>query len=228
MDDRKWQRYAALGGVAFVVLNIVGSIAQGAPPSSDDSNEEVLKWFVDHDTGIKVSAILAAFSIIGLTWWFGSLWRQMTRAENGNPRLSIVALGGLAGAGALFAVSTSVLATVAIQVDEVGSDGAKFFNVLATTLLSFAGALIVTHLAAVNALSLRTKFLPGWVTIVGLVSAACFVVSMFGTTTDEDFVMLFGFIGFIAWAVWILGVSLHLWRTTEVASVEPADAAVTA
>ena len=177
MTDKKWEKLAALGGVAFVVLNIVGSIAQGAPPSSDDTNDEVLQWFVDKESGIKVAVLLGAISIIALLWWFGSLWRRMSRAESGNHRLSILALGGLVGGGALFAASTAVVATVAIQVDEVPADGAKFFYVLSTALLSMAGAFIVTHLAAVNVLSMRTRFLPTWVSALGLLAAALFLVS---------------------------------------------------
>src|SRR5260221_502996 len=33
MDDAKWEKYAALGGVAFVVLNVVGTPFTGAPPA---------------------------------------------------------------------------------------------------------------------------------------------------------------------------------------------------
>ena len=213
MTDKKWEKLAALGGVAFVALNIVGAIAQGAPPSSDDTNAEVLQWFIDKESGIKVAVLLGAVSIIALLWWFGSLWRRMSCAESGNHRLSVLALGGLVGGGSLFAASTAVVATVAIQVDEVPADGAKFFYVLSTALLSMAGAFIVTHLAAVNVLGMRTRFLPTWVSALGLVAAALFLVSMLGTTTDADPVMFFGFIGFIAWSIWILAVSAHMWRT---------------
>lgn len=215
MDDKQWEKLAALGGVAFVVLNVVGAITQGAPPTSGDTNDEVLKWFADNDSGIKIAACLGALSIIGLVWWFGSLWRRMSTAENGNHRLSVVALAGLAGSGALFAASTAVVAAVAIQVDEVSADAAKFFYVLSTVLLSMAGAFLVTHLAAVSALGLRTKFLPKWVSMLGLLSAALFLVSILGTTTDSDPIMFFGFIGFITWSIWILGVVVHMWRTAD-------------
>ncbi len=76
MGDKQWEKLAALGGVAFVVLNIVGSVAQGAPPSSDDTNAEVLEWFVDKESGIKVAAIAAALSVVGLVWWFSKILRR--------------------------------------------------------------------------------------------------------------------------------------------------------
>ncbi len=213
MDDKKWEKFAALGGVAFVVLNIAGSIAQGAPPASGDTNDEVLAWFVDKESGIKLMGFLGALSIIGLLWWFGSLWRRMAAAEGGNHRLSVVALVGLGGSGVLFATSTALLSAVAIQVDEIGADQARFLFVFSMTLLAMAGAFLVAHLGAVNALALRSSLLPKWVSAVGLLSAALFLVSTLGATTDTDAVMFFGFIGFLVWAVWILAVSAHLWRT---------------
>lgn len=213
MDDSKWEKYAALGGVAFVVLNVAGSIAQGAPPAADDSNDEVLKWFADNESGIKAASLLGALSIVGLVWWFGSLWRRMSSAERGRHRLSVVALIGLVGSGALFSASLAILSTVAIQVDEVGADSAKFFFVFSSVLLSVAGAFLATHLAAISALGIRTAFIPKWVSMMGLLGALLFLASTIGTTTDADLVMFTGFAGFIAWSIWIVGVSVHMWRT---------------
>jgi uncharacterized protein DUF4386 len=220
MDDKLWEKLAALGGVAFVVLNVVGTIIQGEPPSPDDSGEKVLDWFVDHDTSIKFAAFLGGLSLIALAWWFGSLWRRMARAENGNHRLSVVALGSLFSAGALFAASTAILSTVALRTEETSADGARFFYLLSTVLLSFAGFWLVAHLAAVNALSLRTGFLPQWLTFVGLLAAVLFLVSSIGSATDEQAIMIFGFIGFVAWSIWILGVSFYMWRTADGPTIE--------
>jgi hypothetical protein len=216
VDDSKWEKLAALGGGAFVLLNVASSIVQGAPPASDDTNDEVLKWVVDNDSGIKAAGLLGALSIIGLVWWFGTLWRRMSAAEHARHRLSVVALIGLVGSGGLFAASLAVLSTLAIQVDDVGPDSAKFFIVFANVLLSVAGAFLVTHLASVSALGLRTGFIPKWVSMAGLLAAVLFLVSTIGTTTDADVVMFAGFAGFIVWMVWIVGISVHMWRTAEV------------
>jgi hypothetical protein len=215
MDDKKWEKIAALGGIAFVVLNVVGSIAQGAPPAPDDSADDILEWFVDHDTGIQVAAFLGGLSLIALAWWFGSLWRRMARAEGGNHRLSVVALGSLFSSGALFAASTAVLSTVAIRADETGAEGARLFYLLSTVLLSFAGFFIVAHLAAINALSLRAGLLPRWMTYVGILASALFLVASIGSATDAAGILVFGFLGFIAWSVWIVAVSVQLWRTAD-------------
>lgn len=215
MEDEKWEKLAALGGVVFVVLNLVGMGGQGSLPSADDTNDEVLKWFVDNDSGIKLATLLGGLSVIALVWWFGSLWRRMTKAENGNHRLSVVALVGLAGSGALYLASTAVTATVAIQVDEVGADPAKFFYVLSTVLLAMSGAFVAVHLVGVNAIGLRSGFLPKWVGYLGVFDAVLFTASLLGATTDSDPAALLGYAAFIVWSIWILAVSIHMWRTAE-------------
>ena len=216
MDDKKWEKLAALGGVVFVVFNLVGIIAPGSPPSADDTNDEVLKWFVDNASGIKIAALMPGLSIIALVWWFGSLWRRMSKAENGNHRLSVVALVGLAASGALYLASVSVVATVAIQVDEVGADPAKFFYVLSAVLLSMAGPVLAVHLLGVNAIALRSGFLPKWVGYLGVFSAVLQASSLLGATTDADPATLLGFAAFIIWSIWIVVVSVHMWRTADV------------
>jgi hypothetical protein len=221
MDDKRWERIAALGGVAFVVLNVVGSILQGAPPSSDsDSPAEIVDWFVDDGDTIRVAVLLGGLSMIGLVWWFGSLWRRMARAEGGDHRLSIVALVGLAAAGALATASFALLSATAMNVDDMDVADVRFVFVLSNVLLSLSGPFIVAHLAAVNALSVRTGFLPRWITIIGYVAAALFLVASVGAATDADGIMIFGFLGFLVWSIWILCVSAHLWRTTDASTVE--------
>ncbi len=200
-----------------MVLNVVATILGGAPPSSGDTNDEVAEYFVDKADSLKVAALLGGLSLIALSWWFGSLWRRMSKAENGNHRLSVVALIGFTGSGALFAASQAPVSAIAFRVDELSPDAIRLFWVLSTVLLSMAAFFITVHLAAVNALALRTGMLPKWATIVGLVSAVAFLFGGFGVMTDADAILLFGFIGFIMWSVWLVATSVHMWRTADAA-----------
>jgi hypothetical protein len=215
MDDKKWEKRATLGGVLFVVLNVVGVSLQGSPPMKGDTNAEVLAWFTDKESGIRTAAFLGALSLVAIVFWFGSLWRRMAKAEANNHRLSVVSLVGLIGSGAMFAASTAVVSTVALRVDEVDEVGARFFYVLSTVLLSLAGPFIATHLAATNLLALRTKFLPKWNAMLGFLPALAFLVGSFGAMSDEDLPMIAGLIGFVTWMIWILATSIHMWRTAD-------------
>ena len=101
MDDKTWEKYGALGGIWFVVFAVVGSLLAGAPPARDDA-AEIAEWFVDNDGAIQTGAFLSGIGVIGLVWWFGTLWRAMRRAgDGGAPRLEVVALTGFVFSGAM-------------------------------------------------------------------------------------------------------------------------------
>jgi hypothetical protein len=217
MDDSKWERYAALGGIWFVVLNVIGAFLPGTPPSTDDSVEEIAKYFSDHSGGIEVALFLSGLGIIGLLWWFGSLWRLMVKAEDGRPRMAVVALGGLSLGMALALVSGAITSSVALQHKDVAG-GARFFYILSLVLLASAGFGIVVHIAAVTFLSYRTRLFAPWINIIGWIAALLFLIGTIGSASDA---VAFGFIGlfaFLVWCLWIVLVSLNMWRRTAPAA----------
>jgi hypothetical protein len=219
MDDVQWERYAALGGIAFVVLNVIGAFLPGAPPSTDDSAHKIGTYFADHSGGIKGAAILMGLGVIGLVWWFGSLWRRMAAAEDGRPRIAIVATVALAAGGALALSSGAVTAAVALDRGELG-DGAKPLYVLSFVLIAMAGFMLVAHIAAVTSLSYRTRMFAPGVNIVGWIAAALFLASTLGMVSTASAFGFVGLAGFLAWCLWIVLISVDMWRhaATPVAS----------
>ena len=215
MDDKKWAKWAALGGVGFVVLNVIGIILMGSPPMADDSNEKVYEYFLDKESGIRTSTLLGALSLILLLWWFGTLWRRMAEAETNQNRLSVLSLIGLAGSGALWGVNATIVSAVAMRAEELGPDPTRFFWTLSATVLAFGGAFLVVHLLATNVLALRTGFLPKWNAMLGFVPAALFLVSTYGTMSDGDLPMIAGGLAFITWSIWLLATSFHMWKTAD-------------
>jgi hypothetical protein len=214
MNDSKWARYAAIGGVAFVVLNIIGAILSGSPPSGNDSATKIANYYVDKGDGLKAALWLGGLASVGLLWWFGSLWRRMSRAEGAAHRLSVISLLGLGLGGALFLASAAVNAAIALRAADVG-EGARVFYTLSLVLLAGAGFGLGIHLLATNILGLRSKMLPSWLSWLGVVAGLAFVLAgVLGSATDDASGLTAGFIGFIGWSVWILGVSAVLWRDT--------------
>ncbi len=217
MDESKWERYAALGGIWFVVLNVIGAFLPGAPPSTDDSPEKIAKYFSDHSGGIKMTLFLGGLGMIGLLWWFGSLWRLMVAAEDSRPRMAVVALGGLTLGMAMALASGAVTSAVALQHEDVAG-GAKFFYILSLVLIASAGFGIVAHIAAVTSLSYRKKIFAPWINIVGWVAALLFLIGTIGSVSDANALGFIGLVGFLAWCVWIVVVSLNMWNRTAPAA----------
>lgn len=223
MEDSRSQRYGALGGVVFVVLDVIVAVLGGEPPPTDASRIEVVNYFTDKGRAIEAGLWLFGLASLALIWWFGSLWRRMVRSEAGATRLSVVSLVGLVLAGGLSLASSSVSAAVALRIDVVGDD-LLVLHTFAVMLLAASGFGVATHLLATSALGGRTGSLPRWVVVVGVVSAVEFLGSAVLSATGSSNVSgSVGVVGFALWCVWILGVSYRMWtdpglRSTAVAS----------
>ena len=96
--------------------NVIGAFLPGAPPKTTDSAMKIAKYFHDHHRSIEIGTLLLGLGLIGLFWWFGSLWRTMVDAEGGSARMASVALIGLGVAAPLALMSGVISSTVALQV----------------------------------------------------------------------------------------------------------------
>jgi hypothetical protein len=211
MDDLRWERYAAVGGIVFVVANVVGVFLPGTPPSPSDSATKIAAFFHDHSGGIEAAQVLGGIGVIGLAWWFGSLWRLMTRAEDGRPRMAIVALVGFAVSGGLALLSGAITSATALRADDIG-DGARVFYTLSTVVISTSGFGLVVFLAAYSSLNYRKSMLPQWTTYLGWLAALGFLVASFGSASDSTALGFIGLGSFLVWCVWIIGISAFMWR----------------
>jgi hypothetical protein len=214
MEDARWERMAALGGVAFVVLTVVGIAIAGQPPTFDDSPAEFTTWFHDHAGALELGQLLTGLGLIGLAWWFGTLWRMMVAAEDGRPRLAIVAALGLASSGSMALVSGVINSAMALRVDEA-PDAAKFFYTMSLVAVSSAGFGAVVFLGAVCALSNRARMWPQWITVIGWLAALGFLLGTGGSASDETIFAIAGFVGFVLWAVWVIAISMQMWQRSS-------------
>ena len=219
VNDSKWQRYALVGGPIFVVLAIVGTALAGSPPAPDDSTEEINSFFADNHGAIKTGAWLGVLAALFLVWWFATLWRHMADAEGGRPRLATVSLGGLIIAVAVTVVCISLVSGMALRYQDLGDNAGLLWAIYCA--LGAASAIgIALHVGAAAALGFRTNFLPLWVNGLGALAALANVVATLGVLSDSSGVFAFMIISFIAWALWILVVSVVLWLRPAVVEVE--------
>jgi hypothetical protein len=211
MNDDRWERYAAVGGIVFVVLTVIGALLPGSPPASDASAAKIVKFFRDNAGAIQAAQVFGGAGIIGLIWWFGSLWRMMVRAEDGRPRMAVVALVGLGVGAAMVLVSGAISSATALRINDVDVQS-RFLYLLAGVLIATGGFGIVAFLGAVCALNYRTNFMPQWLTYLGWLVAAGFLVGSLGSASDSTAFIVFGFLSFILWCIWIVGTSVVMWR----------------
>jgi len=94
---RSVARWAALGGVLYVVLFVIGTILlfSGAP-SGDSAPAKVIKLYSDsgHRDRINVAWILLGLSILFLLWFIGALRRAVSDVDGEGILTGVVSLGG--------------------------------------------------------------------------------------------------------------------------------------
>jgi len=106
MKRDQWVRVGAVGGLLFVVLQLVaqGLIqAGGAEPSFSAGAGEIVAFFGAKDPGLfHFADFLNALSALGFVWFLGSLWVKLGGRD------------GQASPGQLIAVASGVMAQASV------------------------------------------------------------------------------------------------------------------
>lgn len=216
MNDKKWERWGFHGGLIAVAALVAIFATYGVPPDADAPAAEIAEWYADNDATIRFSTVLLGVGVIGLSWWFGSLWRHMRRAEDGEPRLAVIAAIGLILSGATAMISIAVGSAAAMRIDDVGEEGAVLAWAFANTSIGLSAVGDVILIAAVSTLAIRTRFLPTWLAYGGGLAALVNLVAALSAATDSAVISIFGLIGFLSWLAWIAAISLvMIERKTE-------------
>ena len=91
-------RWASLGGIAYVVLFIIGTILlyDGAPDTGD-SPAEIIAWYSksSHRDRLNIGWIVAGLGIFAFLWFLSSLRRAVRRNEGEDGFLTaLTTIGG--------------------------------------------------------------------------------------------------------------------------------------
>lgn len=222
MDDKGWERYGAVGGLAFAVLLLISIFIVSAPPHVDAASLKIAKYFTDHPKRILASQMIGAFAVLPFLWFVAHLRNTLTTAEEGRGGLAALVFGSgvaLAALGALSAVPNAILAFAARQRaagSEVITNGAFVRGVYDLNLMlgNVVTILLGLFLAAAAYAMVRHELAVTWLGWAGLVIAVVawvsgatgfFVTKNSGAYTTLGFIALFGFVAFVVvTSVWML------------------------
>jgi hypothetical protein len=209
MDDRKWERWGALGGILFVVLVAITAILPGYPPKTGDSATKIANFITDNGDEIRWAASTGGLAVIALFWWLGSVWRLMRRGEGGSPRLTVTALAGAVFAAAMATIGAVNLAVIpVIGTHTFGHAQIRYFYILSTNLAVatlFGAAVFV---GAFSLLIIRRHVLPPIIGWLGLIVALLGIVGGPVVSSTRDVFFYLAFAGFISFLVWVVIVSI--------------------
>jgi len=198
-------RWAKLGGVAYVVLWVIGVILLfGNSPDSGSAPAKVIAYYSDsgHRTRMNIGWLLAGLGLFFFLWFLSALRRTIRRLEGDDGLLTgIVTLGGLVYAA---------LSLAAIAVDtgiRTMSDDTYHHQVFpglihaaddTSWLLHASGGVgLGAMIIAASLAALRAAAVPRWAGWLGVVAG---IISL---------ALIIFFPWFVA-AIWILTVSIGM------------------
>ncbi len=194
------ERWSALGGVAFVVLFVIGNLLIfGGGQAGDDPPAKVAAYFGDsgHRDRINTGWVLAGLGIFCFVWFVAAL-REAVRRRRGDGMLATLVLlgGGIYAATAFAAVSLdsgirtmsddTYRHTVYPELIHAADDGSYVMH-------AAGGAGLAVLIAAASLHFVRAGG-PQWVLWLGLVVALAALATIFFVTT-------------FLWLAWVLVVS---------------------
>jgi hypothetical protein len=198
-------RWAALGGIAYVALFIVGNILlfSGAP-DSDASPSEVSKYYMDsgHRDKIGIGWVLAGLGVFFFLWFLSSLRRTVRRHEGEDGFLTaLTTIGGVVYASLALAALAVNMGIRTMSDDtyhhEVYTGLIHAANDVGYVLHATGGAGAAAMIIAASLAALRAVVVPAWAGWLGVVAG----------------ILALGSIAFLpqaAIALWILIVSVLL------------------
>lgn len=205
----RWERLAAAGGAIFAVLYAAGFVMLGiAGGEGDESRAEIVARYSDEGNEIwaLVGGLLVGFAVFFVLPFLASLRATLRAVEGEKAVFSTAALAGGVVMAVLFSVSATVTVAAFSTYDAFEGYRVDPEAVLLLSSISFygwgyavvGGGVLV---GATSVVALRTRLLPRWLTLAGLVLAT---VLMFGHA------VLFVFIPLPLLVLWVLVVSVLL------------------
>jgi len=210
MGEAKFEKWGALAGVVFVVLAVVGALIAGTPPKVSDPDLKIVKYTKDNQDALRIGAYLAGLGIVFFMFFLGVVWTRLRRAEGGSGRLAGTAAMAGVVAITIAAVGSGIAAYGALHPAE--SAGTYRLSAVVFGILSFAALVFVE---ATSIVIMRTKFLPAWLGWIGTLVAVLWLVGGAAVSTENDTIFVIAFVAFLAWALWLIVVSVMLFRTSE-------------
>ncbi len=182
MTERdRWERWAPLSGIVFVVLLPVLFVSRKVPAQGLNV-EELASFYQDQGEGAYfLQFFVAAVAGAALLWFSGSLRAALRRVEPPPGRLSGIVFGGGVGAAVLLLVAaTYFLAPFAVLFRDLSSLDPGMFRVVSGAGLiaeGFAQISAAMMVGASSLVALRFGGLPRWFAWVGFLVALALLLN---------------------------------------------------
>jgi hypothetical protein len=195
----RWERWAGLAGIAYVVL-YVGAFTLGIEVGQSD--REILEYYADsgHRTNEAIAFFVISGAVLAFALFASSLRSTIAAAEGPPVTLAAVAWIGATAYVALTLAGNAVsrataFAAMDTDVFELDANSRRLFENAGLLLLASGAIAAILLVVAVSVAAVRYGILPRWLGWAGFVIAALLPLAIV-------------FLGFLALFLWVLAVGL--------------------
>ena len=195
-NDKSW--LLPLTGLAFFLLAIASFMVGGDTPSpGDDSAREIVEFYVDNESSLVISGLLAGLAATLLVFFGAYLRRVLSEAEGGRGILPTVLFGGSIIVAMGLAIDATIIFALVDTADDIDPAAVQALSALYNNdYVPFAvGSQI--FLLAMGISVLGSGVLPKWMGVIAILLAVAAVTPI-------------GFVSFIGWGILILISSVML------------------
>jgi hypothetical protein len=210
-----WERYAALTGVAAVVLWVIGVIISesGAARPEDERAENILAWYADNENTIIAGELIFVLGVLFFIWFMGSLRSRLVAAEGGTGRVSSIAFAsGMLASLALVVQAAALIQPTFADEGELSGEAAQAMSILSDATFGVVEVMLIPLLVATAIVVLRHGALPRWLAWFSFLLALLLAIIPIGWLG-----VIFGV------PLWVLvtSVLLYLWSEDEPVAARP-------
>jgi hypothetical protein len=208
-------RLPALSGAVFFALIIVYAELRSPAPAATDPAREVAGYFARHHDRLQLGAVALAFAMPAALIWGAGLVHMLRSVEGPSRIASLTALQGGILAAASTVTGALIQGTTAIRFVDLGAGGARTGWTM--VLLSLGGTLLglMLVIGATAAVSLRTQLFARWFTVASGVLVLLSLIGAFTIGYGSDAIQVIAGIAVLLDSVWILLVSIFMWRRPQ-------------
>jgi hypothetical protein len=218
MSERQWERLGSIAGIGFVAAMIVSVFMAPTPPHIDASTSKILDYATGHRTALLGAAVVGSLAGVLFILFLGHLRHVLQRSEGGAEALSPIVYGAGITLVAVAFVLQLPMAALAFAGDspEVAANSGLIRLLYDLNALGMATMLIVVALfVAITSVAMLLREMGatalGWIGLpIALVTAAAGVAGFYNSTYHSFWNGL-NYVSLIAFAVFVLAVSVdHL------------------
>jgi hypothetical protein len=205
----RWERWAALSGLAVAIVFVAALALSGVVPEAPAPGATIADFFAEHRTTLLAAEYLVGLASVLMVWFWGTLRSALARAEGGTGRLAAVALSAGTAQALAYALSAGIWGTIAYGAPR--ADGVAVAYRIGYVAFQAGAFLFSASMLATGLSAIRSGSLPAWLSWTTVViGAAALAIRAFPEETygAEDV----GRVLFLFVPLWFAVAGVVLWQ----------------